>query len=174
MGVVVFTSFRVIKCTPVIKLEIKYTLLIHKVVCMVQPNEFNREMYTVIKVWVTEAEARVCFPGLVSHHQSGLQKTEVLSRGLWWSAGSSLGCCTERLPFCFRKVCRAAFLQLGTLASVLDYFFLIFFFFWWNISGINLFWKTTAQCWFQNQNRRKTRLVFLKGLTFKWNICILF
>lgn len=50
MGVVVFTSLHVIKCTLVIKLQINYTLLIHKVVCMVQPNQFNQEINTVIKV----------------------------------------------------------------------------------------------------------------------------
>lgn len=49
MRVVVFTLLHVIKCTPLIKLQIKCVLLIHKVPCMVQPNQFNQEIRPVIK-----------------------------------------------------------------------------------------------------------------------------
>lgn len=126
---VVFTSLYVIKCSPVIKLQVKCTLLIHKVVCMVQPNQFNQEICTVIKSWVTEAEAWLCFPGLVSQHQSRLQK---ISPFMWplvvcwlWpellpGAVAILRSVCSRVTF--REACRAAFLQLVILASVLDFF----------------------------------------------------
>ena len=140
---VVFTSLDVIKCTPLIKFQIKYTLFIHKVVCMVQPNQFNQEIYTVIKVRVTEAEAWLCFPGTVSQHRSGLQKIQVLSHGLSRSADSSLSCCMEWLPFC---VACSAESPSGKFAEQLSCN-------WW---FLQVFWIFVTQhllyqCWFERQ-----------------------
>lgn len=187
--VVVFTLLHVIKCTPLIKLQIECVLLIHKIPCMVQPNQFNQEICPVIKAWVREAEAWLCFPVLVSQHQSRLQKISpftwpwqeykrlVLSRGLWWSMGSSLSCCVEQLPFCrarvavtFREICRAAFLQMVTLESILGFFL------------VEHLWY---QCWFEREQQNavlwpfrislleKHPWLFLKDKHLLCKICIL-
>lgn len=158
MGVIVFTSSNVIKCTSVIKLQINCTLLIHKVVCIVQANQFNQEMYIVIKMWVTEAEAWLCFPGLVSQHRSRLRKIKVLPCGLCWPVGSCLSCCMEWLPFCTAFTAESPSGKFAEQLSCNSCKCPGFFHDATSLVSV-LFWKTTAWCCFvafQNQTLRKT------------------